>query len=274
MRFLHVRLTWVCLIACLAARVAAADDPLPKEISFNRDIRPILSHYCFTCHGPDEGQRETELRFDVEETALAKLESGVRAVVPGDTGASELLRRVNSTDDDQRMPPADFGKRLNARQIAMLEKWIADGAKWQPHWNQVRPHRGDVPSAIADWKPLNPIDRFIHARLQEEGIAPTAPADKRTLARRLYFDLTGLPPTAAEVQAFVDDGSPDAYEKLVDKLLASPRFGERMAVWWLDVVRYADSIGYHSDNPRQVWMYRDWVIDAFNSDKPFDQFTI
>ena len=251
------------------AQVVVAD-----EVHFNRDIRPILSNYCFTCHGPDEGTRETDLRFDVEETAYAELDSGVRAIVPGDLAESELYRRITSDDPDEQMPPADHTKQLNEQQVALVRKWIEDGAKWEPHWNQVRPQRGELPAAVAEWKPLNPIDQFIQARLKDEGVSPAAEADRRTLIRRLYFDLIGLPPTPEEVAAFEKDNSPDAYEKVVDRLLASEQFGERMAVWWLDLVRYADSIGYHSDNPRDVWMYRDWVIRSFNQNKPFDQFTV
>ena len=255
-------------------RVVAAEDSVPSEVHFNRDIRPILSNYCFTCHGPDEGTRETDLRFDVEETAYAELDSGVRAIVPGDLKKSELYYRISSDDADIRMPPEDFNKQLNERQVALIKKWIEDGAKWEPHWNQVQPQRGEVPAPVAEWKPANPIDNFIHARLKDEGVSPAEQADKRTLIRRLYFDLTGLPPTPEEVAAFESDESPDAYEKVVDRLLASQQYGERMAVWWLDLVRYADSIGYHSDNPRDVWMYRDWVIKSFNENKPFDQSTV
>jgi hypothetical protein len=261
-------------VAILASGTLWAEDPLPKRVQFNRDIRPILSNHCFACHGPDEGQRQTDLRFDVEESAFAELDSGVRALVPGDLKESEVYRRITSDDEFVRMPPPDFGKPLSERKIALLEKWIKDGAKWEPHWNQVRPRRGDVPSPVADWHPRGAIDRFIQARLQEEEMAPAPEADRRTLIRRLYFDLTGLPPTNAEVEAFVNDDSPGAYEELVDRLLSSKHFGERMALWWLDLVRYADSIGYHSDNPRDVWMYREWVIDAFNEDMPFDRFTV
>lgn len=275
-RFAAVGLTVVVLlgVVVLLSGGLRAEDPLPKQVQFNRDIRPLLSNHCFACHGPDEGQRQTDLRFDVEQSAFAELDSGVRALVPGDLSNSELHRRITSEDADVQMPPADFGKPLNPRQIALLDKWIADGAKWEPHWNQVRPRRGDAPSPIAAWNPRGPIDRFLHARLQEQGVAPASVADRRTLIRRLTFDLTGLPPTHAEVEAFASDTSPAAYEELVDRLLASKHFGERMAVWWLDLVRYADSIGYHSDTPRDVWMYREWVIDAFNDNMPFDRFTV
>jgi len=252
----------------------SAEQTLPDEVHFNRDIRPILSNYCFTCHGPDEGQRQTDLRLDLEESAFAELESGVRAIVPGDVKKSELYFRISTDDDTFRMPPEDFEKELTERQVALIKKWIEGGAKWEPHWNQVPPRRGDVPPAVAEWKPTGPIDRFVHARLKNEGVEPAGDADRRTLVRRLYFDLIGLPPSPEEVEAFVKDDSPDAYEKVVDRLLDSKHFGERMAVWWLDLVRYADSIGYHSDNPRDVWMYRDWVIQSFNENKPFDQFTI
>lgn len=246
-----------------------------SAIAFNRDIRPILSNYCFACHGPDEGTRSTELRFDQEEIALAKLESGVRAIVPGDLANSEVARRIGlAADHDDHMPPQDFPKQLSAEQIALIKRWIESGAKWERPWAQVRPVRGDVPAPIEEWNPRGEIDRFVQARIKDDQQRPSAEADRRTLIRRLYFDLVGLPPTPEEVEAFVGGTSPDAYEKIVERLLESKRYGERMAVWWLDLVRYADSIGYHSDNPRDVWMYRDWVIDAFNENKPFDRFTI
>ncbi len=262
------------LFAAWAVCATARAEDLPSEVHFNRDIRPILSNTCFACHGPDEGQRDSDLRFDLEDVAFGELESGLRAIVPGDLKNSEMYRRLTTDDADEQMPPADFNKHLNERQVALIKKWIEDGAKWEPHWSQVRPHRGDVPAAVAEWKPVNPIDHFVQARLKDEGIAPTGEADKRTLIRRLYFDLIGLPPSPEEVAAFENDNSPDAYEKVVDRLLNSEHFGERMAVWWLDLVRYADSIGYHSDTARDVWMYRDWVIDSFNENKPFDEFTV
>ncbi len=253
----------------LLVNVSQAD-----EVHFNRDIRPLLSNYCFECHGPDEGTRQTDLRFDDEEIAFSDLDSGAQAIVPGDLKDSDMFRRITSDDPDEQMPPPDFKKQLNETQIALIKKWIEDGAKWEPHWNQVRPQRGELPAAVAEWKPAGPIDQFVQARLKDEGVAPAAEADKRTLIRRLYFDLTGLPPSPAEVKAFEQDNSPDAYDKVVERLLASEQFGERMAVWWLDVGRYADSIGYHSDTARDVWMYRDYVIRSFNENKPFDQFTV
>jgi len=267
-----VRSSLCFLLSLCAIPVAGGDHE--HEISFNRDIRPILSNYCFNCHGPDEGSRSTELRFDVEESAFAELESGAKAIVPGDLAESEAFRRISvAADHDDHMPPADFPKQLSEQQVALIKRWIESGAKWEKPWAQVRPIRGEAPAAIPEWNPRGEIDRFIHARIKDDKQQPSPEADRRTLIRRLYFDLIGLPPTAEEVEAFVKDPSPDAYEKIVDHLLNSKQFGERMAVWWLDLVRYADSIGYHSDNPRDVWMYRDYVIASFNDNKRFDQFT-
>ncbi|MCR9119387.1 MAG: DUF1549 domain-containing protein, partial [bacterium] len=256
----------------LCASLLAAE-PSADEIRFNRDVRPILSNNCFTCHGPDEGQRQTDLRLDLEASAFADL-GDYRAVVPGDLAKSELIHRITTDDEDLQMPPADSTKQLSAAQIETLKKWVAAGAKWEPHWAQVSPTRGTVPPPTDTKQPLGEIDRFIQSRLNDAGVKPNAPADRRTLIRRLYFDLIGLPPSPAEVAAFEKDASPDAYEKLVERLLESEHFGERMAIWWLDLVRYADSIGYHSDNPRNVWLYRNWVIQSFNENKPFDEFTI
>ena len=194
--------------------------------------------------------------------------------MPGKPDASELMRRVTATDPDERMPDPKSNKKLSARDIAMLKKWIEQGAPWQGHWAYIKPSRPAAPNVEQPGFVKNPIDRFVLARLKEAGLTPSPEADKATLIRRLSLDLTGLPPTPKEVQAFVDDTSPDAYEKLVDRMLASPHFGERMAVFWLDLVRFADTIGYHSDNPMNDSPYRDYVINSFNANKGFDQFTI
>jgi mono/diheme cytochrome c family protein len=250
---------------------ARADGPL---VSFNRDVRPILADNCYACHGPDRNRRQRGLRLDREEVAKAALPSGRVAIVPGRAEKSELFRRITDPDEQKRMPHVSSGKdRLGAAQIETLRRWIEQGAEWQPHWSYLPPVRPAPPAVKrADW-PKNPIDAFVLAGIEKEGLAPSREAEPRELLRRLSFDLSGLPPTPEEVRAFLADSAPGAYERQVDRLLASPRFGERMAVHWLDLVRYADSVGYHSDNPRTVWRYRDYVVNAFNRNLPFDQFT-
>jgi len=243
-------------------------------IDFNRQIRPLLSDRCFRCHGPDSNERQAGLRLDQPDSALAKLESGATAIVPGDPDASELVRRIYAEDEAERMPPADSQKSLHEAEKALLKAWVAQGAKYTQHWSFLPPRKPAVPSIPGDTWSRNDIDRFVLHRLKQAGLAPSPEADRRTLMRRVSFDLTGLPPTIDEVQAFLADDSPEAYEHLVDRLLASPRFGERMAMHWLDLARYADSDGYEKDGHRQMWPYRDWVIEAFNANMPFDQFTV
>jgi hypothetical protein len=245
-----------------------------RPIDFNRDIRPIFSEYCYACHGPDKNKRKAGLRFDVEEDAKARLGSGHHAIVPGDVEHSRLLDLISTTDEDDRMPPTKTGKRLTPAQIDLLRRWIAQGAKWQPHWSYIVPDRPPVPTVKNKTWPRNGIDRFILARLETEGLKPTREADKITLIRRLSFDLTGLPPKPDEVKAFLADKSARAYENLVERLLGSPHYGERLALHWLDLVRYADTDGFHADNYRSVWPYRDYVIKAFNQNVPFDRFTV
>jgi mono/diheme cytochrome c family protein len=244
-------------------------------VNYDRDIRPVLADNCYKCHGPDEKDREAGLRLDLREVATKPLESGETAIVPGKPDESELIARINSTDDDQRMPPPKSNKRLTDAQRDLLKRWTAEGAKFDRHWAYLRPQRAAPPpvEAVGDWT-RNPIDSFILARLRQEKLSPSPQADKTTLIRRLSFDLIGLPPSPEKVAAFADDSRPEAYGKLVDDLLASPHYGERMALVWLDLVRYADSGGYHSDNERSVWPFRDYVIAAFNDNKPFDRFTI
>jgi hypothetical protein len=243
-------------------------------VSFNKDVRPILADNCYACHGPDRHQRQAGLRLDREEGATSPLPSGHVAIVPGDPATSALIHRITDPDEESRMPHASSGKpRLTAAQIETLRRWVEQGARWQPHWSYLMPVRPDPPPVRrAGWS-TNPIDDFVLARIEEEGLAPSVEATRRDLLRRASFDLTGLPPTPDELRAFLGDESAGAYERQVDRLLASPRFGERMAAHWLDLVRYADSAGYHSDNPRTVWRYRDYVIGAFNRNLPFDQFT-
>jgi hypothetical protein len=238
-----------------------------EPIDYNRDIRPILSDRCFACHGPDAKHREADLRLDVEDEAIGTV---IDREHPAE---SEFLHRITSEDESERMPPPDSGKSLNAKEIQLLKRWIANGAPYAPYWAYVPPRRHSVPAisglaTSADW-----IDCFIQSRLRKESLAPSPPADKITLIRRLTFDLTGLPPSPEEVAAFTHDHAPDAYEKLVSRLLDSPHFGERMAIFWLDLVRYADTVGYHGDQDHNISPYRDFVINAFNEDLPFDQFT-
>jgi hypothetical protein len=249
---------------------AAADDSKAKPIDFNREIRPILSDNCFKCHGPDEKQRMAKLRLDTKEGAFAK--PGV--IVPGEPAKSKLVMRIASKDPNVVMPPPESGHKLTANQIELLTRWIAEGAQWNEHWAYVGPKRPAVPQVGNSGWVRNPIDSFILARLEKEGLKPSPEADKLTLLRRVYLDLTGLPPAPSEMDAFLADKSPDAYEKVVEKLLASPRYGERMAMQWLDLARYADTHGYHIDSHRDMWPWRDWVIDAFNRNKPYDRFTI
>jgi hypothetical protein len=257
----------------LFAAVAHADERTAPRIDFNRDIRPILSDTCYQCHGPDQAKRKAELRLDTEDGARADL-GGRSALVPSDLGQSELYQRIVADDPAERMPPPDSGKTLTARQIGLIRRWIEEGGAWQKHWSFIPPVRSAPPAVKNDHWVRNPVDAFVVARLEREGLSPSPEADRVTLLRRASFDLTGLPPAPAEVDAFLADQSPGAYETAVDRLLASPRFGERMAVRWLDGARYADTNGYQSDGERFMWRWRDWVIDAYNRNMPFDQFTI
>ncbi len=245
----------------------------PNPVSFGRDIRPILSDVCFKCHGPDEQQRVSEFRLDTRDGAFADLENG-RAIVPGDLAASLLVHRISSTDPEVQMPPADSGRSLSKSQVDLLRRWIEQGAAWQEHWAFVSPQRAALPVLGAPEWTVNAIDAFVLARLEAEGLAPSVAANRTTLIRRVTMDLTGLPPTLEEVQRFLADDAPDAYERVVDRLLNSEHFGERMGLVWLDAARYADTSGYQNDGPRSMWRWRDWVIDAFNANMPFDQFTI
>jgi Protein of unknown function (DUF1553)/Protein of unknown function (DUF1549)/Planctomycete cytochrome C/Concanavalin A-like lectin/glucanases superfamily len=245
----------------------------PEPVDFNRDIRPILSDRCYQCHGPDAARRKADLRLDQEASAKAERESG-HAIVPGDAKGSELYRRVRADDPAERMPPQKSGKSLTAAEIEKLRRWIDQGARWQPHWSFISPVRPPVPAVANRDRTRNPIDAFIQARLEREGLAPSGEAERGILIRRVTLDLTGLPPTAEEIDAFEQDKSPDAYQRLIDRLLASPRLGERLATRWLSAARYADTNGYQTDAPRFMWRWRDWVIDALNRNLPFDRFTI
>ena len=245
-----------------------------EPIDFARDVRPILSDSCFACHGPDEAERQAGLRLDLPSGAFEPAPSGGIAVVPGNPEESELYWRITSEDDLDRMPPPDSGKELTPEQVATLTSWIEQRAPFEEHWGFVPPSRPELPGVSdAEWC-RNPIDFFVRARLDREGLDPSPEADRTTLIRRLSLDLTGLPPTPEEVDAFLADESPEAYEHLVDRLLASPHYGERWARIWLDAARYADSDGYEKDKARFVWAYRDWVIKAFNADLPYDRFVV
>jgi hypothetical protein len=247
-----MRLAPLILFALPASAVA---------LEFNRDIRPILSDRCFACHGPDAGNRKANFRLDLEEAAKPKL--------------GLVYQRISSSNKALRMPPAYAGHdALPARDIETIKQWIDAGAPWQQHWSFIAPRRAARPTAQNATWPKNELDWFVLARLEREGLAPSAEAGKETLLRRVTLDITGLPPTPAEVEAFVKDPAANAYEKVVDRLLASPRHAERMAMRWLEAARYADTNGYQSDGTRTMWRWRDWVIDAFARNLPFDQFTI
>ncbi len=246
----------------------------PPAPQFHRDVRPILSNFCYRCHGPDAETRAADLRLDQREGLFGNSSSDAPIVKPGDVEASELLRRITSHDDAERMPPPDANLELSPAQIETLKSWITAGADWQNHWAYQPPTRPELPAAPSQSANLDhPIDRFLAAALAREGLALSVPADPITLARRLSFDLLGLPPSADEVTEFAADPSEQAYDALVERLLDSPHYGERMAVHWLDLVRYADSCGYHSDVEQPISPYRDYVIEAFNRNLPFDQFT-
>jgi hypothetical protein len=242
------RIAPIFVLVMLASPVARAEPP----IDFNRDVRPILSDKCFFCHGPDDKHREADFRLDQAVQDRSKIEN--------------LLRRVASTNPDEQMPPPKSGKKLSAAEIETLRRWVEQGAKWQTHWAYVAPIQHEPPRVIDEKWPINWIDRFVLARLERENVKPAPDADRITLIRRLSFDLRGLPPSLEEVEA-------SGYEKVVDQFLASDAFGERMAVWWLDLVRYADTVGYHGDQEHHISPYRDWVIDAFIDNMPFDRFT-
>ncbi|MGE0758013.1 MAG: PSD1 and planctomycete cytochrome C domain-containing protein [Pirellulaceae bacterium] len=259
---------WLAVLVLAAASAPASEPATPPQpdggaVSFNRDIRPILSDKCFYCHGPDANHRQADLRLDIREAAI---EAG--ALVPGQPSESELVARILSADDEVRMPPPDSHKQLTAEQKELLRRWVAQGAVYQRHWAYEPPSKADIPAG------RHAVDVLVQRRLESLGLQPSPPADRRTLIRRLHADLLGLPPTTEQVSQFLHDSAPDAYLRLVDRILESPHFGERMAIQWLDVVRFADTIGYHSDVPRNVWPYRDWVIHSFNANKPFDRFTI
>ena len=272
---------WAVLLALFAAAGCAGDDAgvraaLPDRVDFNFDVKPILADRCYHCHGPDEAVRESELRLDTREGAFSELagEPGAYAIVPGDLDASVLYRRISSDDPNEIMPPPESNRVLDDREIELLGRWIEQGAEWRGHWAFIPPERPDPPG-LGDRPgvgPIGAIDAFVRARLGREGLSLSPEANRATLLRRVTFDLTGLPPTLEELDDFLADESPRAYERVVDRLLASPAYGEKMALHWLDAARYADSHGYQDDLERSMWPWRDWVIHAFNENLPFDEF--
>ena len=257
----------ILVLGSLVASVLGREDDSSQSINFSRDVRPILADNCFQCHGPDDQQREADLRLDTQQ--------GVRTVVSLDEAdESELLRRISSLDEEEVMPPRSTKKRLTAQQIRTIKRWIHGGATWETHWAFTRPDRPKLPAvSLSSW-PRNALDRFVLAKLEARGIVPSPEASRPNLIRRLYLDLLGILPTREQVDAFVGDARPNAYEQLVDQALANPHYGERWGRHWLDQARYADSDGYALDGARVMWPYRDWVIGALNSDLPFDQFSI
>ncbi|MEO6811207.1 MAG: DUF1549 domain-containing protein, partial [Isosphaeraceae bacterium] len=251
--------------AALWAGAAVADD----AVEYNRDVRPILMDNCFACHGADSVARKGDLRLDLRDAAIK-----ADVLSPGDPEASELIMRINADDPTISMPPPKAHKTLTTAEKDVLNRWIAQGAVYEPHWSLIAPKRPEPPAVKDTAWVRNPIDQFILAKLAAQGLKPAPEADRRTLARRVSLDLTGLPPTSADVDAFVNDQGPDAYESFVDRLLSSPRWGEHRGRYWLDAARYADTHGIHFDNFREIWTYRDWVINAFNQNMPFDEFTV
>ncbi|QDT74791.1 PSD1 and planctomycete cytochrome C domain-containing protein [Lacipirellula limnantheis] len=267
------------LIASLSIAAVAflATGSLPARagaINFSRDVRPILSDKCFACHGPEAASRKAGFRLDERESAVGAAESGMTPITPGDPDASELIARITSEDESVRMPPTNSHKSLTPEEIETLRRWIAEGAEWQAHWSFTPPVKHDPPAVAHEHWPRETLDKFILARLEREQLAPAVEADRVTLLRRVTLDLTGLPPTPAEMDDFLADNRPDAYERAVDRLLASPRFGEHMARFWLDAARYGDTHGLHLDNYREMWPYRDWVVRAFNRNLPFNEFIV
>ena len=265
------------LVLGLEGRPSLADDPAagPAKVDFLRDVRPILAKNCFACHGPDEAKRAKGLRLDLRESAIKPLKSGDAAIVPGDPDSSALYLRITEEDETLRMPPKKAGERLGKSETEMLRRWVEQGAVYARHWSLVAPRSLPLPPVRVTAWPRNGIDYWIVARQEKQGLRPSPEADRHVLLRRVSLDLRGLPPTPEEVDRFIQDQPPDAYEKAVDRFLDDPAYGERWARMWLDLARYADSAGYGSDPLRpNIWRYRDWVIDAFNANISYDQFTV
>ena len=269
-KHLTFRLNALTVLALLAVSAPASAAP----VEFDRDVRPIFATYCIECHGPDSKARKGKLRLDLEGELFAERDGGYRIVDRERPGESELLKRIHHADADERMPPVSAAVQPSQDELAVLEQWIKQGAPWAEHWALVPPERPGLPAAADDDWPRNGIDHFVLAKLDAEQLQPSPQADRTTLIRRATLALTGLPPTIAEIDAFLADASPDAYEKVVDRLLESPRHGEHMALEWLDAARYADSSGYQADWERHMWPWRDWVVEAYNANMPFDRFTV
>ena len=261
------------VLVCRFEWMANAESTLPESIRFGRDIRPLLSENCFHCHGPDEGNRKADLRLDHAEGATRDL-GGYRAVVPGDSEGSELIKRIFTHDSDDLIPPTESGKSLSPEDKQLISRWIDEGAEFESHWSFIPPVRPSVPTNHGSEWIRQSIDAFVLRGLENKGLQPSPEASMETLIRRVTLDLTGLPPKPEEVESFLQDSSKDAYENVVDRLLKSDRYGERMALGWLNAARYADTNGYQNDKERQMWIWRNWVIDAYNQNKPFDEFTI
>lgn len=272
-----VRLKIVLSLMGLLVPLSTSLSPLSAADSgpnFTREIRPILAKNCFACHGPDEEHREGGLRLDLREAAIKELDSGSTAIFPGKADESELIVRVMSEDSDLRMPPPKGGHALKPTEIALLKQWIDAGSEYAGHWAFIKPAPVELPKVKqTDWPKVG-LDYFVLAELERRGWQPSPDADPYLLIRRVSLDVRGLPPTPAEVDQFINDQSPQAYEQMVDRMLADPAYGERWARVWLDLSRYADSKGFASDPLRTIWLYRDWVIKAFNRNQPYDQFTI
>src|SRR5215475_10286700 len=252
----------------------SASPAVPAKLSFNQSIAPILSENCYPCHGPDPGARKAKLRLDRAEFAYAPHDKSGPAIIPSRPEQSPLVRKIEAKKAKDRMPPPEAHKTLKPEQIVLLREWVNQGAVYEEHWSFIAPKPPAVPQVKQEEWVRNAIDNFILDRLQKEGLKPSPEADKRSLIRRVTYDLTGLPPTPQEVEAFVTDNSQDSYEKVVDRLLASSRYGEHRAHYWLDVARYGDTHGLHIDNFRYIWPYRDYVIKAYNQNKPFDRFVV
>ena len=264
----------VSLLAVWALPTFASAAGLPEKVGYNQHIKPLLSDRCFSCHGPDEKARKGKLRLDTKEGAFRALKDGGWIIKPADPAHSEVYRRITATDPDEQMPPPKSKLSLSATEVELIRKWIEQGAEWQKHWAFLPVEATSLPSVANTAWPRNEIDRFILARLESEGLQPAPEATKERWLRRVTIDLTGLPPTLPEINAFLADASGQAYERVVDRLLGSPAYGERMAVDWLDVARYADTYGYQADRFNHLWPWRDWVIQAFNRNLPFDQFIV
>ncbi len=269
-------LALLCLFACQPEKptaVVVAEKTIPEVIDFNLHVKPILSDRCFACHGPDKNNQKADLRLDTEAGLFAALTEGSgHVIVPGSLRQSEVYQRIVASDPEVQMPPPESNLSLSPREIAILSRWIEQGAVWKPHWAFITPELPELPNVKQTNWARNPIDNFVLAKLEGKALSPSPEADRETLIRRVSFDLTGLPPTLEEVDAFLADESPDAYERVVDRLLASPAYGERMATHWMDVARFADSYGYLDDKHRPMWPWRDWVIEAYNENLPYDDF--